>query len=257
MALSSVRVRSPDDPTNVTLPFFHSPIDIRPLACDDRYDKAQWMVRLSLGFNAYVADDLGRFLRSESNGGDSQQLAEDVWVLAKEVRKQIEERTKYTERMPVWVDDYLVTIAEGMIGLLGDEAVYVFIASYLLSVPQHKSDVSYSIRTPSRWYPILSSIGVMDKYLARSHPLATGGQLTVGSPRLSPTFCSTFMGGCLALHAFTWGGELMLAFSFPEGVMGSAQDQVIALNEGRDGDAIGLQFINEFMDILDVISQSK
>ncbi len=59
------------------------------------------------------------------------------------------------------------------------------------------------------------------------------------------------------MHAFTWEGELMLAFSFPEGVMGSAQDQAIALNEGRDGDAIGLQFINEFMNILDVTSQSK
>ncbi len=89
------------------------------------------MVRLSLGFNAYVADDLGRFVRSESNGNgdDSQQLAEDVWVLAKEVRKQIEERTRYTERMPVWIDDYLITIAEGMMGLLGDEAVYAFLPS--------------------------------------------------------------------------------------------------------------------------------
>ena len=39
--------------------------------------------------------------------------------------------------------------------------------------------------------------------------------------------------------------------------MGSAQDQVIASNEGRNGDAVVLQFVNEFMNILDVASQSK
>ena len=117
--------------------------------------------------------------------------------------------------------------------------------------------VSHSIRTPSKWSPVLSSIGVMDKYLARSHTVTTGGQLTVSSPRLSPCFYTAFLESCLALHAFTWEGELIIAFSFPEGVMGSAQDQVIASNEGRNGDAVVLRFVNEFMNILDVASQSK
>lgn len=127
--------------------------------------------------------------------------------------------------------------------------------SYLLQQKFNRS--SHFIRKPSKWSPILSSIGVMDRYLARSHPVATGGQLTVSSPRLVPVFYAAFMETLLALHAFTWEGELMIAFTFPEVAMGSAQGQVAALNEGRYEDAIVLQFVNEFMNILDVISQSK
>ncbi|KAJ7452134.1 hypothetical protein B0H11DRAFT_2288802 [Mycena galericulata] len=226
-SLSSVRVRSPEDTTNLTLPYLYSPVDTRSLACEDPYDRSQWAVRLSMGFNSYVTRDLGRFVR---NGDSSRQLPEDVWVLAKEVRKKTEEQKKHMERMPVWLDDVLAAMGAG-----GAQAVVA----------------------PSRWYPIVSSIGVVDNYLARSHPIATGGQLTVSSPRLRPSFPTPFLGCSLALHAFTWGGELMMEFSFPEGTMGSAEDQVTALKEGRNEDAIGLQFVNEFMHILEITAQSK
>ncbi|KDQ51804.1 hypothetical protein JAAARDRAFT_62324 [Jaapia argillacea MUCL 33604] len=232
MALTSIRLWPPDDTTNVTLPSLYSPVDIRSLACGDRLDKSQWKVRLSLGFNTYVARDLGRFVGPSNDGGGD--LNQDVWVLAKELRAQVEEQKKYTERMAVWIDGMLAALSEGLMGVLGDEPA-----------------------TPSKGYPILSSIGVMDEYLARSHPVATGGQLVVSSPRLSPRFYDVLGGGCLALHAFTWEGELMMAFTFPEGVMGSPQDQEIALEEGRKGDAISLQFVNEYMNILDVASRSK
>lgn len=93
----------------------------------------------------------------------------------------------------------------------------------------------------------------MDKYLAQSYPVAsTGEHLTISSPRLSPTFDSPFLGGALALHAFTWQGNLMLAFTFPEGIMGTTQEQIKALKEGHEVDAIVLEFINEFMHILNV-----
>ncbi|KAE9396112.1 hypothetical protein BT96DRAFT_977647 [Gymnopus androsaceus JB14] len=214
MVLSSIRIRSPDPSAtkNITLPFIPSPVDLRYLACDDRYDRSQWKVRLSMGFHAYIAEDLARF-----------RLAEDFWVLAKEAREQTQEQQKYYREN---------ACGEG-VGPLGDEATL-----------------------PTKWYPILSSIGVMDKYLARFHPISnTGEQLIVSSARLSPTFNSPFLGGGLALHTFTWEGELMMAFTFPEGVMGTAQDQVKALKEGHKVDAIALEFVNEFMDILDVIAR--
>ncbi|KAJ7743440.1 hypothetical protein DFH07DRAFT_835503 [Mycena maculata] len=225
-SLSCIRVRSPVDTANVTLPFLHSPVNGRSLACTDPDDRSQWSVRISMGFNSYATRDLGRFVRSSD---DSRQLIEDVWVLAREVRKQTEEQKRHMERMPVWGDDVLAAISEAF----SDESI--------------KS---------SRWSPILSSIGVVDTYLARSHAVATGGELTVSSPLLRPTYPPSFVGCSVALHAFTWGGKLMLTFSFPEGSMGSAEDQAIALKEGRNDDAIGLQFVNEFMYILDVIAQS-
>lgn len=127
VALSSVRIHPPDDTTNVTLPSLFVPIDIRSLACEDPYDKSQWTARLSVGFNAYVAHNLGRFIRSPSDhSDDSHQLANDVWVLAKEVRAQVEEQKKHRERMAVWIDDMVVTVTEAILGLLGDEAAYVF-----------------------------------------------------------------------------------------------------------------------------------
>ena len=53
----------------------------------------------------------------------------------------------------------------------------------------------------------------------------------------------------------------MTGFTFPEGVISSVHDQVIALNEGCNGDAIVLQFINEILfkksDIQDIASQLK
>ncbi|KAJ7730368.1 hypothetical protein DFH07DRAFT_848831 [Mycena maculata] len=204
-SLSCIRLRPPVDTANVTLPFLQSPVNGRSLACTDPDDRSQWSVRISMGFNSYATRDLGRFVRSSSD--DSRQLIEDVWVLAREVRKQTEEQKRHIERMPVWGDDVLAAIEQAF----SDESI--------------KS---------SGWSPVLSSIGVVDAYLARSHAVATGGELNVSSPLLRPTYPPSFV-GCS---------------------YGSAEDQAIALKEGRNDDAIGLQFVNEFMYILDVIAQS-
>lgn len=127
MALASIRICPPEDTkTTLTFPQLFAPVDIRSLACDDPYDRSQWRVRLSVGFNAYVARDLGRFVRTpKGSGDDSHQLAEDVWVLAKEVREQVQEQKKHAERIPVWVDDMVAIVTGAILGSMGEEIGYV------------------------------------------------------------------------------------------------------------------------------------
>lgn len=84
---------------------------------------SQWIARLSVGFNAFFAHNLGRFLRSSSgNGYDSHQLANDVRVLAQKVRA-------HKERTAVWIDDIVTTrtVTKAILGLSGDGTAYVLI----------------------------------------------------------------------------------------------------------------------------------
>jgi hypothetical protein len=117
MSLASIRIWPIEDTNKLALPFFFSPIDIRPLGCVNPYDRSQWQVRVALGFNSYVAHDLGRFVQSLNED----ELADGVWTIAKEVKKQSENQNKFKERMPVLLDDILATITGGLMRVLGDE----------------------------------------------------------------------------------------------------------------------------------------
>ncbi|KAE9396111.1 hypothetical protein BT96DRAFT_941929 [Gymnopus androsaceus JB14] len=226
MVLSSIRTRSPDPSAtkNITLPFIPSPVDLRYLACDDRYDRSQWKVRLSMGFHAYIAEDLARFVDGSTLNGDddAKRLAEDFWVLAKEAREQTQEQQKYTERMPVWTDDLMNAIGEG--------------EGFWAMKPYYQQNGVQSSPPSESWTSTLL-VHILSQTLGNNS---------------FPTFNT---GSGLALHAFTWEGELMMSFTFPEGTMGTAQHQVKALKEGHQVDAIVLEFVNEFMSILDVISR--
>lgn len=78
-----------------------------------------------MGFNAYVARDLGRFVRpiSHKNTGEEEgRLREDVWTLAREVRGQVEGWRKYGERMNVWLNDFFAVAGMGIMEVAASEA---------------------------------------------------------------------------------------------------------------------------------------
>lgn len=99
----------------------------------------------------------------------------------------------------------------------------------------------------------MTSLGVIDKYLAISHDIPSGGVLNVSNPIVSVciSHISPLLGPMVGLHSFTWHGTSHMCFSFPEAFMGSLQDQRELLNKHKHLTGTVLEWSEEFMGILE------
>ena len=92
----------------------------------------------------------------------------------------------------------------------------------------------------------------MDQYLTHSHAIPGGGLVLVSNPIV--TVCvphmSPLMGVMIGLHCFTWNNVFYACFSFPDGFMGSVDEQ--RKNDGSDGWQNGsvMEWIDVFMDTI-------
>jgi hypothetical protein len=104
--------------------------------------------------------------------------------------------------------------------------------------------------------PTLSSLGVINDHLASSHTIPSGGHIKVTNPIF--TVCTPYAPHVfpLIMHPYTWGGRLYLSCSYPEAYMGSAEELVKAKSAAR-GDKSVLDVIDEFIDILVTVSESR
>lgn len=103
----------------------------------------------------------------------------------------------------------------------------------------------------------LSSVGVVDQYLAPSHkiPGTSSSVLTVASPQLSLCFYSPFMDSSIVIHPVYLEGGSSFAFAWPEAKMGTYEEQMKAFGEGKllrsgDSSAVVVEFVEEFMCLL-------
>lgn len=241
MSIAMIRVNPPnearahDDLSNTCTII---PTNLRHITTEDPYDKSQWKVRLSIGTNPFVAGGLERFVRNGEQLGDKELLVEDIWTLAREIAQQLEDNRKHDERAAVWGEDVVgVALAAGKEG----------------AESQH-------VNVPPTGVPMLSSVGVLDPYLAETHPIPTGGSLTVSNPRTTVAFHEVFHGLMMAFHPFTWKGKMTITFAWPEAAYGTEEEQRRALAEEKSiekvNEAVVVQFVEEFMNILDVVARS-
>lgn len=99
----------------------------------------------------------------------------------------------------------------------------------------------------------------MDEFLSDSYPLTHGGAITVENPilNINATLYKGTMGVGLMIHTFTWQGRMSIAFSFPEGSMGTADEQLEAHDEGELEKASMKRYIEIFMDIPYMVASAE
>lgn len=234
MHLALLYTNPPTDSNNINNPFLIAPINLRPLAANPK-DRSQWKVRLSIAFLPYVARDLHRFVRRPRENG-RQQGTQDIWNLAREVRQEIEGQKPYLERAKYWVQDIMATALKGFISTIKPGSATI----------------------PHNGIPYLSSMGVVDPYLASSHPIGSSGEsLIISHPRLTVRVYDSFLGFSYAIHSFSWKGELYFSFGFVETVMGKAVDQEMAVRSGKTGTASALEFYNRYLELLSLAAQKR
>jgi len=189
-----------------------------------------------------IPANLGRFVHQPES---QEQVAEDVWTLAKEIAVQADMAKNAAERCAVWLEDALATVSAVAVEEMTDN-------------PGPATTV----------VPFLSSIGVVDGYLSDTHTIPNSSSsstppstLTVNSPRLGVVFHTAVGGGAFGFHLFTWKGELFTTFSFPEASMGSAESARKAYEDGArtrngDGRAVVVEFVEEFFGILGKVAST-
>ena len=99
--------------------------------------------------------------------------------------------------------------------------------------------------------PTLSSMGVIDRYLAPRH-----GSVVVSEPFMTircvhsgpPT------GPVPGIHAYTWQGTLHISVSYPEAVAGTYEEQVQALLDEPEAQGSFLVWANTFVETLERIA---
>jgi hypothetical protein len=96
--------------------------------------------------------------------------------------------------------------------------------------------------------PHLSSIGLVDDYLAASFK-ANSIELAVSDPVFTvSTPYSPYLSFPVVTHAYTWNDELRINFSFPEGFMGTIEEQ-LAVQPTNEVTLI--KWVDKFMHILE------
>jgi hypothetical protein len=108
--LAMLRVNPPTRKDDITTPFFPSAFSLRSkYLTNDPLDKANREVVGALGFNILLARDLGRFVVDDAH--NKNKLIDDVFVLAEEIRVQVDEQRKYMDRASLWVHEMIAIIA--------------------------------------------------------------------------------------------------------------------------------------------------
>jgi len=239
MTLSILRVNPPPDPSQpLSIQNIISPVNVRQNAGEDPNDKSTWTARLSIAILPYALTNIERFIHDNSTTADSRQMMEDVWVIAKEVHEQTTDFKKHLPRTAVWMPDFYIGTMSFILAALGSDPV-----------------------NPTGGIPMfISSLGVVDKYLAQFRRIGTGAndsdQLIVKSPRMGLCLYTPSFGSPNLNHSFTWGGELIMGFSFPEAKMGSLEEQEKELKDGTRKSSV-LGFVNKFVEILNLIARSN
>lgn len=107
--LALLRVNPPTRKDDITTASYPSPFSLRAQhLVPNPLVKAKWEVASALGFNILLARDLGRFV---GEARDKKKLVDDVFVLAREVRSQMDEQRKYMGRASLWVHEMIMAIA--------------------------------------------------------------------------------------------------------------------------------------------------
>ena len=99
----------------------------------------------------------------------------------------------------------------------------------------------------------MSSLGILDRYLAHRHELLAGGILEVSHPCITVcvSYASPLFGYMIGLHAFTWMDTFYMCFSFPEAYMGTLKEQ----KEDREVGSVWA-WSEEFIGLLRFVSRS-
>jgi len=102
----------------------------------------------------------------------------------------------------------------------------------------------------------------MDTNLSATYPIPNqssgGGAIRISNPLFSVRVPYSPYGlGPVAVHAYTWEDVLHVSFSYPEAYMGPVQKlQTRGRCECGESDASILDFVEEFMSILNIIIDS-
>jgi len=110
---------------------------------------------------------------------------------------------------------------------------------------------------PPTGVPSLNSIGVVDSYLAPSHPIGSCGEfLMVNCPKLSIRLYQPFFGFSFTIHSFSWRGEFHITLSFAETIVGKV-DQESHGDEGTNGCKSPIRsFCDHYLNILTLASSA-
>ncbi|KAJ3559684.1 hypothetical protein NM688_g196 [Phlebia brevispora] len=230
MVVALLRVNPPVVATpnldGLAVPVLFTPVNLRKRGFITRDDD----VLYALSYNVVVAKDLGRFVPSTSP-------SDDVWTIGKEVYAQMQEQQDDVKRVSIWGNDFLSNLM-----------------SMMLKGGRTQPQGLQKVVTPR-----LSSVGVIDGYLATHHDIQDGGAITISNPIITVSICSAspILGYMTGVHAYTWNKTAYICFSFPEAFMGTLDEQKerSERNGGSRTDTI-LDWSEEFMKILQDLGKS-
>ena len=103
MVLGTIHVNPPSNTENLVVPLTFTPVNLRykNLIGPDEH------ILSSLGMNVLLASDLGRFSRKRSK--------EDIWTLAREIRKQMDEQQEQLLRIGIWAQPLITELINLMV----------------------------------------------------------------------------------------------------------------------------------------------
>ena len=237
--LATLSVRRPVDANRSTISHWFIPHNLRSQEILAQMSD----VANALGVVVLDPGNLQRFLEREVAPS-----LEDLWVLAREVKVQIDYQRGDMATVALWGGAMQV-------GSL-DPALSERLSKYVRFGVRHgtaadkfrRRDVS-SITNPE-----LYSLGVIDGILPprREAIFVSEPSITVRTCYASPP-----LGPYVTLHAFTWQGELHVDLSYPEAVVGTNDEQEAALQKGGEATGSLLAWVNKFIEMLQLAAETS
>ena len=104
MVLATIYVNPPDpDTQNLSVPVIFTPVNLRYKNIITRNED----VLSALGYNVLVAGDLSRF-----TGGSPRDATSAIWILAREVRTQMDKQTDQLQQIGIWAHEFIAKLME-------------------------------------------------------------------------------------------------------------------------------------------------
>ena len=196
-----------DSEHRVTLPF--NAVDLRRLLST----LGQTELVSALGFNTLDARDLMRFRAAGEEGASERVILDAVWTLAREIQVQLNEQAEWDTDFVKSAPAVLGTIATW---LKNEPYAYstLFLASSSLFLPDRPQTDNAT--------PQITNTGVLDCLVKSSYPVASRAPMKVLDVVLHNIIFH------VAVHTYTWCGELHYSYSVPLVAGGApAQTEVV------------------------------